>query len=404
MRKLVYVCSLFHPDDQATSQLFSDLFSAMAMRGFQVEVFAGFPADRECVANERWNGITIHRGGVRVDAKRSLFWRAISYATYCLWLVWMLLSSRLSGKRVLAATNPPFTPILVWICAVARGFDYDLFLLDIYPDGLVAVGTLHETSWFVRSWRALNRCAFAGANRVMLLGRDMADVCERRYGVPRERIFYVPHWAPMSVGQRMRAEQTRLWQRQHLGSKFVVQYSGNMGLWHDMETIIRAAAALADRADIHFLLIGGGIRRASAEQLAQELRLSNVTWIPYQPKSELDDSLACCHAALISQRNGIEGIAVPCKLYGILASGRAVLAQVPEGSETALVVREEDCGLVVRPGDVSALVGAIRKLAENRRRCEELGVSAFAAYRSKYTLDVAVETMSGLCSEPTLTR
>ncbi|MCX7403065.1 MAG: hypothetical protein NTY87_08165 [Planctomycetia bacterium] len=36
---------------------------------------------------------------------------------------------------------------------------------------------------------------------------------------------------------------------------------------------------------------------------------------------------------------------MPCKLYGVLAAGRAIVAAVPEGSEVASVVHEEGCGL-----------------------------------------------------------
>lgn len=130
-----------------------------------------------------------------------------------------------------------------------------------------------------------------------------------------------------------------------------------------------------------------------------------MTWLPFQPKDSLDDSLACCHLAMISQREGLKGIAVPCKLYGILAAGRGILAQVPSGSEVDMVVNEEACGMTIPPGDADALAAAIMRLNKDRQRVATMGENAFRAYQAKYTLDVAVETFKniwkiGKASEP----
>jgi glycosyltransferase involved in cell wall biosynthesis len=188
-----------------------------------------------------------------------------------------------------------------------------------------------------------------------------------------------------------RIEQGALFRELHLSDKFVIQYSGNMGLWHDINSIVRAASLVKDYERICFLLIGEGRQKALAFALAKNLKLSNVVWLPYQAKEALEDSLSCCHIALISQRAGLEGVAVPCKLYGILASGRAVLAQVPAASEVSLVVQEEACGVVVAPGDHEALAREILALSEDPDRVAEMGRRAHAAYKAKYTLEAGVK-------------
>jgi len=169
-----------------------------------------------------------------------------------------------------------------------------------------------------------------------------------------------------------------------------VQYSGNMGLWHDIDTIVRAADRLAGDDQVHFLMIGGGIRSGRAKRLAAELGLSNMTWIPFRAREALSDSLACCHVALISQRAGLVGSMVPCKLYGILESGRAVIAIVPPGSEVAQVVAEEACGRVVAPEDVEGIVSAIRDLQQDPRALRVMGLNGLDAARNRYSLAAAV--------------
>ena len=167
--------------------------------------------------------------------------------------------------------------------------------------------------------------------------------------------------------------------------------------------LVRAAYCLREHKRIKFLFIGDGRRKREAQALATELGATNITWLPYQPKESLNDSLACCHVALISQREGLQGVAVPCKLYGILASGRAVIGLVPCSSEVALVIEEEKCGLVLRPDDDQGLAAAILALLEKPEDVREMGQRARRAYQQKYTLEHGVErfteAISGLEDE-----
>jgi glycosyltransferase involved in cell wall biosynthesis len=224
----------------------------------------------------------------------------------------------------------------------------------------------------------------------MVLGRDMEELCRQRYNVAPDKLRLMPNWSPVDFPVRMAAEDTRLCRRNGWQGKFIVQYSGNMGLWHDLQTIVEAAAILRDHQDICFLLIGDGLRRAEAEALAGQLSLTNIIWMPLQPWEELGDSLSCCHAAIISQRADLEGVAVPSKLYGIMASGRAILAQVPEESEVALVVRECSCGIVIPPGDAPALAAAIQRLKVDHQATNLMGLNAAEASAVQFTQEAAV--------------
>lgn len=389
---IIVVCQVFHPDDQSTSQLLSGMMAALAPR-HEIRVLTGYPAQgtENPPGREQWQGVEILRGGGRFRYKKNRFYRLLAYALYSLFVFRKLLFAP-RGSRVFVITNPPFGPVLVGIACWFSRLRWTPMLLDIFPDGLTALGTLRRGSVIDRLWSWANRRAFLAAADVWVIGRDMVSHVRERYGVPVDKIRYVPHWSPVEVDAPRRAEQTAMWQRLKLDGKFVVQYSGNMGLWHDLDTIVRAAGLLKENSNIHFLFIGAGMRRRNAEQLASELGLNNVTWLPYQKKEDLDDSLACCHAALISQAEGLEGVAVPCKLYGILSSGRAVVAQVPLKSEVAMVLAEEKCGVVVPPRDSASLAGAISRLAANREEAKTLGTHAFAAYEAKYTLRKATET------------
>lgn len=391
---IVFLCLVFHPDTSASSILFTDLFRRLAADGTPVRVLCGFPSKDGAVGavprRERFGEIEIVRCGLRIEGKRSLLSRAIVYSSFLLHAGWKIL--RLGdGATVLGGTDPPFTAAALWLLSCLRRFTYQCILLDAYPDGLVALGRLDARSPLTRLWRLLNRLSYRRAERVLVIGRDMIDLLHRTYGLDPGEITYIPHWGTAEVESAGEMSREALLDRLGLGEKFVVQYSGNMGLWHDIETLVHAAELLRDDPRIHFLFIGKGMRRAGAEQLSRRLGLANVTWLDFMPRERLPETLAGCDVALISFRAGLEGVAVPSKLYGILASGRAVLAQAPGDSEVARVVIEERCGVVVPPGDACTLAGAVRSLVTDPEGVRAMGRRAREAYHANYTLDRAVE-------------
>jgi glycosyltransferase involved in cell wall biosynthesis len=401
MKRVIFVSLDFYPDDQAVSQLFVDLLLRLAGERFAITVLCGFPMGTSTGHSDRVpryetvHGIEIIRCGFPVQDKRRLLLRAILYASFLVHAWWKLVGLG-RNSLVFGVTSPPFNAQLLWAASWIGRFRYQYMFLDIYPEALCALGCLDSRSLLARGWRFFNRLSYRRASALVVLGRDMIPLLARQYSIHPDRVTYIPHWSVVEGEEPIPFSANRLAGRLGIQDKFVVQYSGNMGLLHDMETLVRAAHRLRDDDQIHFLFIGKGRRRRAAETLARELDLPNVTWLEFVPRAQLHEALSCCHAALISLRRGMEGVAVPSKLYGILASGRTVLAQVPRESEIAYVVEEEQCGLVVEPDDTEGLAQAIQRLASNPELTRELSANARRAYASKYTLQQAVDAFDKL--------
>ena len=401
-KRLLLVSNVFYPDSSATSQLLFGLLRRLS-DDLDITVYSGFPTaargdSTEVGSLQTIDGISIRRCGSQTDHKRSLIHRAWRYLSFLVHVGFLIVFGK-QFDTVLGVTNPPFVGPLLWFCSRLRKIKYDYLLHDIYPEGVVAIGGMSPNSVLSKSWKLINKWAYRASDRIVVLGRDMVPLVSSGYGISRDRFVYIPHWSAVDIESPLNFEETRLSKRLGLDDKFIVQYSGNMGLWHDMDGIVRAAELLMDRPDIHFLLIGGGRRRKQAEELSGQLSLNNVTWHEFVPLEELRDSLSSCHMAIISLRKELQGIAVPCKLYGILASGRAILAQVPPESEVGLTVRESECGIVV-DFDPKSLANSIREMADSRQTVQQQGRSGFNAYKSKYRVEQAEQAFRQLWSLP----
>jgi glycosyltransferase involved in cell wall biosynthesis len=161
-------------------------------------------------------------------------------------------------------------------------------------------------------------------------------------------------------------------------------YSGNLGLAHRFEEFLESARRLRQREDIVFLFVGDGPRLREVLAAKQRYGLDNVQTLDYVPREQLHASLSMADVHLISMRSEMAGIVVPGKLYGAMASGRAVLFVGPDHCETADTIRQAGCGLTARPGDVDSLVVAIEELAADHGRLAAFGERARDAFQEQF--------------------
>jgi len=157
-----------------------------------------------------------------------------------------------------------------------------------------------------------------------------------------------------------------------LADKIVLLYSGNMGAKQGLDVLGPLTESFAANPRVHFLFCGDGVYRPQLEKLVGHR--SNVTMLPLQPASRLNDLLNVADIHLLPQRRGAADLVMPSKLNGILASGRPVVAMADEGTQVAHVVA--GCGLVVPAEDPAALCAATARLVESAELRAALGLAA----------------------------
>ena len=175
--------------------------------------------------------------------------------------------------------------------------------------------------------------------------------------------------------------------------KFIVLYSGNIGDLHEFDTIISAAEDIQNKGhkDIVFVFIGEGIKKEYIGIKAEEKGLNNILFFPYQPREMLTYSLGIADVSLVTLEKGFEGMVVPSKIYGILASGRPVIAVVGGDSEIVEIIREGKCGRIVKIGDGKALSGAVIEYYKNPQKCREDGWNGRRYFEENFDRKITTE-------------
>jgi len=178
-------------------------------------------------------------------------------------------------------------------------------------------------------------------------------------------------------------------------------YSGNFGIGHELDTILRGLRAANGDGCVRVLLVGGGKGLTTVRRLVDELGLHDVEFRPPVPLYELQHLLAAGDVHLVAQKPRTEGLIVPSKIYGTLAAGRPVIFVGPEHCEVAQIVRDSGCGFVVPPGDIQAAAEALRQLAGDAELRHQMGERAKNFYQQNFGRDRSVARIVSLIESST---
>jgi len=387
--RLLLVTQVFYPDEVSTANLFTDLCIELKNTNhIEIDVWCAQPSYSTFERQKplvSFNNINIYYLPSTNFSKSHKIGRIINYFTFAISVFFKFIFKK-DIPIVITHTTPPSLGILLSFLCKVKNKKLIYVLLDIFPEGLIRQGMLSENSIFTNVWNYINKKTLKNCSTIVVIGRDMGNWLKNYSPVVAEKCKYIPIWQNKKLFKEINFADNPFVLKYNLQSKFVVQYSGNMGLWNDMRTF--AMAVNSEPKDVFFVFIGGGMRKKEFLNSLNENSPHNALIIPFLPNTDYSNSISACHVALISLNENLSGMAVPSKIMGIMAAGIPVIALVPDDSEIAMIVREEDCGIVVKPGDLNGLLISIDVLKNDPILCGKLGNNGKRAFNEKYSVDV----------------
>jgi glycosyltransferase involved in cell wall biosynthesis len=280
-----------------------------------------------------------------------------------------------------------------------RGIKYIYILHDIHPDSSVTLGYIKEKALVKRIWDWMNQFAFKEADFIIVLGEYMRGTFEKRFKEYSHKVRVIHNWADGTFIRPMEKSDNWFLKKHGLDNKFIVLYSGSLGGYHDLETVILVAEKLKHYKDIKFIFIGEGNKKRKVLQMARDLKLPNISFLPYQPREYLPYSLTCGDISIVTLEKGLEGLAVPCKLYTSLAAGLAVWGLVGKRSEIADIIQRYRCGFRTDQNDVDSPLEMLTTLYNDRKLLKELKENSRRCFEANFDKRIAVQKYFDLLTQ-----
>jgi len=212
-----------------------------------------------------------------------------------------------------------------------------------------------------------------------------------------QRVELIPNGAdPSMFDPKEDAAEFR--RANHLDDKFVVMYAGAHGISNDLGIVLESASLLANEKKIHIILLGDGKEKSTLQARAAEMKLTNVTFLPSRPKSEMPHVLAAADACLAILKPLEEyKRTYPNKVFDYMAAGRPVALAIDGVIRD--VVEAAGCGFFAEPGNATALANVISRLAKDQMLAREMGLRGRRYLEDNFSREKIAEQLVTLLEE-----
>ena len=400
-KKLLIYAHYFYPDVASTGQILTELSEGMSDT-FDITVICVVPSysgtvdekyKTQRIYKEEYKGIKVIRVRVPEFQKSNKISRIKNLVAY--FFNSLIATMKIEKQDYIFTISQP--PILGGVLGVLgkwiKGGKLIYNIQDFNPEQTIAVGYT-KNKILLNTVMAIDKFSCKKADEVIVVGRDMQETLRNRFNnkkVPKNT--FINNWTNEKEIQPLDQNHPKIVafkEKYNLQDKFIIMYSGNIGLYYDLENIIKVIGKFKNREDVVFAFVGDGTVKGKIESYVNENKLENVTFIPYQDKTDLIYSLNAADIHWVVNAKGIKGVSVPSKLYGVMASGKPVLGVLDKGSEARLIVEECNCGVCIEPENYSEIYNKINYILENKTIIESLGSNGRTYLEKNLTKDVSI--------------
>ena len=380
-KKLLIYAHYYVPDAASTGQILRELAEGM-LDTFDITVICVVPSYLGTIEDkyktqkyyeENINGVKVLRIRVPEFSKTNKMSRIKNILGY---FFGAMAATFKVGKQdyVFSISQPPILGGLigVWGKWMKRA-KYIYNIQDFNPEQVLAVGySKNKLITDLMMW--FDKFSCKRSDLVITVGRDLIDTLNGRFKGKKPKSALINNWIdeneiyPLDESN----EKVLAFKKKYgLDGKFVIMYSGNIGLYYDLENLIKVVEKIkpgtktVDGRDIVFAFVGAGSVLKTLDDYVAEHHMDNVTFIPYQDKADLIYSLNAGDVHWCVNAKGIKGVSCPSKYYGLASAARPVIGVLESGSEIRCIIENTKGGLCCEPGEYDKVEENIRWFIDN---------------------------------------
>ena len=377
--KILVICQYYYPEPFRIT----DICEELVKRGHEVMVVTGKPNypegkfykgyegnDKE---DEIVNGVKIHRCPI-IPRKKGILYRFLNYYSFPI-----LAKKFVVSKRCLASDGLPFdvvfvyqlSPVMMAEPAIKYKKKVVLYCMDLWPASL-ASGGIKNNSMIYKFFYKVSKKIYSNMDLIIVKSRLFKEYIKNEFNIIEDKFEYLPEYAEEIFNG--------IPERKEDGFINLV-FAGNIGIAQSVDTILGAAEYFIKK-NVRFLIIGGGICLEKMRRLAEERKLSNVTFYGRRPLKEMPNFYSMADAMLITLNNDpILSLTLPAKVQSYMAAGKPIIGAI--NGEASYVINDAKCGFCGTAENVDELVKNIN-LFLNSKYKKQIGINAKNYYKKNY--------------------
>ena len=393
-KKLTLYTNYYYPELASLAQLCTDLCQGLKDE-FDITVICSIPCytgvieDKYLTQNyyyEEYDGVKVIRVKVPRFDKHNKISRVKNILAYFFRSIFASFKAP-KADYILTESQPPILGGLLgvagkWINRLRGKKSKLLYIIQDYnPEQTMVVG-FSKNQLILKAMMCFDKFSCKRADKVIVVGSDMVPTINN--WMDENDVYPLPSDDPGVVAFK---------EKYGLQNKFIIMYSGNIGLFYDLENLFKVIERFKDRDDVVFPFVGEGTMKDELMAYVEEHDMKNVIFIPYQEKDQLVYSLNAADVHWVVNAKGVKGVSCPSKLYGILAVAKPSLGVLEIGTEARTIIESIEAGFVVSPKHYDRVAMLIEKYLDeiDEAKLKEMGMNGYQYMKNHLNKNISIE-------------
>lgn len=282
-----------------------------------------------------------------------------------------------------ATSNPPVNGYLGVKLKKRLGGKFVYMNWDLYPQVIETSMNGIVAKVFSKLWHTLNNRIYPQVDNMVTIGEQMGKTINEPLKT-KIAVDIIPMFTDVNRLKPVEKSQNKFCIENDLCDKFVILYSGKMGLGHNLEILLKASKLLQEHKDILFLFIGHGQKYDTVKQFIEKNNSTNVKLMPLQSEEMFPLSMASGDVGFISQEKDAAKCFMPAKTYDMMACGMAVVAYSEGTDDLSNLVKEGNFGITMTQNSPELLAEKIKELYRDKAKLETYSNNARKLAEEKF--------------------
>ena len=341
---------------------------------------------------ENMEGINVIRIWSYITSNSGFIRRVLDYTSFA----FMAFIVGLFQKHdIIIATSPQFfTTWSAWGLSKIKRKPWIFELRDLWPESIKTVGAMKQGK-IINTLEKIELGLYKSCDKVVAVTDAFKTNLINR-GIDSKKIEVVTNGSNIELFFPILKDKELL-NKLNLQDKFIVGYIGTHGMAHSLDFIVKSIAKIKDTT-IHFVFIGDGAMKQTIVDMANELKLENITFLDSISKEEVPKYLSICDVSLapLKKEENFKTV-IPSKIFEASAMAKPTLLGV-EG-QAKEIIEKYNAGLCFEPENTNDFLEKLQLIKDNKELyqglqngCKELAIK----FDRKQLADKMLDIIKGL--------
>jgi glycosyltransferase involved in cell wall biosynthesis len=372
---VLLITQYFPPEIGAAATRWGDYVKILNKKGHRVTVLCEMPNyplgeyfpgyKREWVRQERISpNLTIIRTFAWANNRKTTIKKLGHYIVFM--LSGFINAIKIKNYDLMIISSPPlFVGAIGAVLAKFRSFNFFLDVRDLWPESVIVLGEV-KSRWVFNIGKKLESLIYNSTTGYIFPVPGFKKYFKKEFSSQLKK----PMISLINGVSEEFIKLSRRYDRQP-DEKFMVLYSGNIGLAQGLDTILQVAKLLQNNP-IDFLFVGNGVKLETLIVKTRKMNLNNVSFMLSQKKEDLVQIIKKSSVCLVPLKNKpLFRNAIPSKTFEYMACGRPVIVSV--SGEIEKIIKIAKSGLIAQPEDANSIAESIMYYYNNKGRIQTHG-------------------------------